>query len=105
MADTIVKGITLDMHTLGLDINPGVNYWQTRFDDAFGPAQGTVPATGANNSGSMTGNVAAVAGAATPSDNGAAQDWLSHLFIRGVVIITGFIFVAVGLSMFKNNSQ
>lgn len=33
-----------------------------------------------------------------------ASSWITDLFLRGVVIILGFIFIAVGLTMFKNGS-
>lgn len=40
--------------------------------------------------------------AATSASQGISL--ISALFLRGIVVITGFIFVAVGLSMFKNNT-
>lgn len=39
----------------------------------------------------------------TASSSGGISGAISDLFLRSVVIILGFIFVAVGLSMFKNN--
>lgn len=37
--------------------------------------------------------------------SGGALSWISDIFLRSVVIILGFIFVAVGLSMFKSSQS
>lgn len=51
---------------------------------------------------------ATATGAKTPAGTGNpiadAVGGLEHWFVRGVVIILGFIFVAVGLSMFRGNT-
>lgn len=56
----------------------------------FGPAT----ATGGTN---LLGAITPLASSATQS----LSDFFSEFFLRAVVIITGFIFVGVGLSMFQ----
>jgi hypothetical protein len=38
------------------------------------------------------------------TSSGSSSSWISDLFLRAVVIILGFIFVAVGLSMFGSKT-
>ena len=104
LADTITKlegvyGIQLDANALGLNepsigLNP---YWTNRFGEA-GPSNAINAATTVAGS-NPTPTTAPAAGATAA----APQDYWTHLFTQGVVIITGFIFVGVGLSMFREH--
>lgn len=57
--------------------------------------------------GNLAGGASAVAqtdpSALLSAAHGASTDWVS-LFLRGVIIILGFIFITIGLSMFKTGS-
>lgn len=44
-----------------------------------------------------------VSSSPTASSNSSPRDWLSGYFTRGVIIVLGFIFVGVGLSMFRQS--
>ena len=55
-----------------------------------------------NSLGGQPAGTASASGEAGGGLSAATTATLSDLFLRSVVIILGFIFVAVGLSMFKN---
>jgi hypothetical protein len=50
------------------------------------------------------GNTVSKSGNVTTTGSVSNQNWITQIFLRAVIIVLGFIFMAVGLSMFKSSA-
>lgn len=93
-----------------LNWDPLTSDWTTRGSiDGFPTLQEgvqqikTAGAALSGNGAAASGSTMANSGGA-PSPNASAGTSISDYLVRGTVIVLGFIFVAVGLALFKNNT-
>lgn len=77
-----LPALPVDKSVLGT-IQQGIN---SLIPDALNPAVKSSPNTIGSAIGGLTSN---------------ASTWVTNLFLRGVIIVLGFIFVAIGLHMFS----